>query len=115
MKINLHFIPNFDFGNKKWREKLESSDMKKIFIPLQYSPEATVDYWCENDYLVNYEESIAKYIDKLSKDFIVLIKEHPAVVGHRSPKNYKKIINQKNKNIVICPASVNSNECIINS
>lgn len=114
-KINLHFLPRTIKSNKNWKQIVENANLKVVFMPLQYSPEATIDYWCENTAHVNYEESISKYIAKLSKDFIVLIKEHPGVVGHRNPKFYDKIIDANNENIVVCPTNENSNECLLKS
>jgi len=70
-------------------------------------PEATVDYWCENRDLIDYDNVLVEFVAKHRSCFNFLIKEHPNVLGYRNPNLYGRL--KKFENVVMCPTHVNSN------
>lgn len=111
-KLYAHLIPKISFGHSDWKSRLAKSQKPVIFIPLQHFPEATVDYWAEDIEMVDYPNRLIELINILSKDFQILIKEHPGVWGFRKPTFYKNI-EAAASSLVICPAEVTGQECIL--
>lgn len=105
-----HFLPKFKIHDDNWQEKLSKNVNPTIYIPLQHVPEATVDYWCDSLNVIDYEKTLIDFINKLSKDFNFLIKEHPGVLGFRKPSFYSKL--SKLSEVTICPTGLPSQVCI---
>lgn len=103
----LHPFPRLWLGDKKWKIKLKERNQAVIYVPLQMFPEATVDYWCEDKDLIDYDNILLEFIEKHSSNFNFLIKEHPNVLGYRNPRLYKRL--SSCRNVIICPTYVNSN------
>ena len=104
---NFNFHPKIRFGSKSWKQVVDSSRKPLVYIPLQYTPEATIDYWCEDLDVIDYEDRVIDYVEKLTLDFQVLIKEHPNVIGIRNSSLYRKL--SKIEGVVICPVYEDSN------
>ena len=87
------------------------SNLRKIvFIPLQMSPEATVDYWSSDKSWIDYENKIIALIEILSRKYCVVVKEHPNVIGQRTRGFYKALQDfHTNNKCVLVDAHVNSN------
>ncbi|MCL6272038.1 hypothetical protein M3P05_19125 [Sansalvadorimonas sp. 2012CJ34-2] len=100
------FMPPLNVGDKKWKEKLSTYDGTTIYVPLQMCPEATIDYWCEDLNIIDYERELLSFIAEHS-DLCFLVKEHPNVVGYRSSDFYSKL--EHLENVVFCPPEVASN------
>jgi hypothetical protein len=67
---------------------------KYAYIPLHCVPEATVDYWFNDLYDVDYLTSVVDAISKLKESgYCVLVKEHPAFYLSRFKEFYQKIEN----------------------
>lgn len=81
-----------------------------VYIPLHYSPEATVDYWCDDSKLAYYEASICNLINNSDKDIRFILKEHPAMLGKRHIKFYQELL--KNSNVNIIHPYENSNDLL---
>ena len=63
-----------------------------ILLPLHYHPEATIDYWSNDLFCVDYRSSLFATLDKFSRSSqTLLVKEHPAMVFHNSSKFYRKL------------------------
>jgi hypothetical protein len=107
---NFNLLPNYGFSHKDWSERLEASSVKKIFIPLQYYPEATIEYWCDSLSVIDYEKVLFEVVSKLSSDFHIVLKEHPNVVGLRPSHFYQRFA--RLENVTFCPADESSNELI---
>lgn len=72
-----------------------------IYLPLHLTPEATVDYWCDDpDYGVFYMQNILSIIDNSSRNFHFLVKEHPAMYLLRNLEFYERLLSYKNVTIV---------------
>lgn len=104
-------LPNF-CGEWKSIAKNVQPNCTKIFIPMQYFPEATVDYWCEDIQLTDYFQALLKVIQDLSrvKDILMLVKEHPGALGNRPHILYNKII--ENKEVIFIPPNIPSNDVL---
>ena len=114
LRNNFSLLPRYMPRSRQWQQLLASNNRPVIYFPLQYFPEATVDYWCTTTDNLDYNNIVFKYISKLSEDFLVLVKEHPAVVGYRPPGFYSKLTRLMNNNIIVCPTEVTSNYCLQN-
>ncbi len=64
----------------------------RIYLPLQYYPEATIDYWVPNPRIIDYEQTLFQSL-KILEDLgaQVLVKEHPTVLGLRRRGFYERI------------------------
>lgn len=71
-------------------------DGNEVYVPLHYSPEATVDYWCDDAKFAYYEESLIDVIKKSDKEIKFILKEHPAMYGKRSKEFYSKLAEMPN-------------------
>lgn len=71
-----------------------------IYVPLHYTPEATVDYWCDNINHIDYEKFILNFIKNSSPNLRFFVKEHPAKYGKRDVSFYDELIKLKNVYLV---------------
>lgn len=81
-KRNCRFMNNFAYYPF---EKLA----RFVYFPLQYQPEATID--CLAPYFSNQIETARLVAMSLPADYTLVVKEHPAMIGLRSPSYLKKI------------------------
>lgn len=109
---SFHLIPRFYLGQRLSQIKREISKISKpvIYIPLQMYPEATVEYWSKNIEVINYNKVLPELVEKLSRDFHIVLKEHPNVIGTRHPRLYKKLLCLPG--VFFCETSANSNEIV---
>jgi len=112
-KKKLSSIINRDLGKIFKKIKDIKFIDKSIYLPLHFTPEATVDYWCEDPLLTLYEDSIIQLISKSSKQFQLIIKEHPAMFMKRDINFYKKLLNFSN--VYLVHPYENSNNIICKS
>lgn len=101
-----HVWPKLNLGSDSWSEEVSGCGKKVIYIPLQMFPEATVDYWCQDVEVIDYDNVLCRFIAN-HPDLHFLIKEHPNVIGYRNPSLYKRL--HKFDNVSVCPTQVNSN------
>jgi hypothetical protein len=74
---------------------------KLVYIPLHYYPEATTEYWIQNEKFITYYPSLFKIIKNYTeRGFTVLIKEHTAMYKMRDKALYEKIIKIPNTYLV---------------
>jgi capsule polysaccharide modification protein KpsS len=71
--------------------KKSSSSQPTLFLPLQMSPEATIDYWSTDMKWIDYEDFVCDLVGKFSPNFRIVVKEHPNVVGFRTAGFYKRL------------------------
>lgn len=81
-----------------------------VYLPLHFTPEATVDYWCDNPQDALYERSIIDLIEKSDKNINFIIKEHPAMFMKRHLEFYNNIL--KFNNATLLDPYESSNELI---
>lgn len=72
-------------------DKLDSKK-KTAYVPLHYYPEATVDYWVNDPFHIDYYISLFDTIKQLTDSgFQVIVKEHPAYFLARPSAIYKEL------------------------
>ena len=81
-----------------------------IFLPLQMSPEATIDYWSTDIRWIDYEARVLALLQSHANSHTFLIKEHPNVLGQRSMGFYKKLV--RHDNVVLISPSASSNSIL---
>lgn len=54
-----------------------------IYMPLSYFPESTIDYWVLDKRMIAYAPMIQKIVEILSRENIVVVKEHLHMMGAR--------------------------------
>lgn len=104
---SLHVIPAFNLGDKSWKELAKNSKKTLIYHPLQFYPEATIEYWCECLKDIEYEKKLVDIIRSMSGQFHFLLKEHPNAVGARATALYKVL--KKQSNVTFVPTNISSN------
>lgn len=105
-----HVLPKWRFGSANWRDKLANVTRPIVYVPLQHFPEATVDYWADDLEELDYPQRLYAYVEKLRRDFHVLIKEHPGVWGFRKPSFYRPF--EEMENVTICQTGEPSQNCL---
>ncbi len=81
-KIDLEYFDDFGAGIKT----------NSCFIPLQYFPECTVDYWSKNSNYVDYYKVLLDVVNTLSgQNISIYIKEHPNCLAIRPKGFYDKL------------------------
>lgn len=119
---------SFSFPNKKLYKKRMFSTFKRmkislkieknalypeeikndyVFIPLQFYPEITSDYWNKNLELINHHEVVLKVINTFPATDTIIVKEHPAAFGRRDEKFLKKLAGFKNVKFAKTKSSMN--------
>jgi hypothetical protein len=86
------------------------SGLPLIYIPLQMSPEATIDYWSKDTRWINYESSIIELVRRYCKRWRFLIKEHPNLLGYRSRGFYELL--RAEPNCILVSPNVPSNDLV---
>lgn len=105
-KFNYHYLVNKVGGMQSkdmnlnlltpvWQTLYKDNNKKeiKLFLPLQYFPEATVDYWVPEVKYIDYEATLNDFLSECSKlNVTVYVKEHPAILGLRPKGFYKQVL-----------------------
>ncbi|AOY87135.1 hypothetical protein BKP64_02470 [Marinobacter salinus] len=86
---------------------ISEDSRRSIFLPLQMSPEATIDYWSSDKSWIDYENKIISVVKEYSDRYIFIVKEHPNVYGFRAPDFYGRLL--ENKNVILVNPEVSSN------
>lgn len=81
-----------------------------IYLPLQMSPEATIDYWSEDTSWIEYEQAILNLVRRHQATWRFVIKEHPNLLGYRSRRFYQRL--QGETNCVMASPSMPSNDLV---
>jgi hypothetical protein len=104
------------FGND-WKSELtvlrKKSSSPTVYLPLAYFPESTIDYWIQDKSILDYENKTAEIVAAISRACIVVIKEHPHMLGARNPAFYKRL--GSIPNVVMVPPLEYSAEIMANS
>lgn len=75
-------------------------DKNSVYLPLHYTPEATVDYWCDLPKHSFYKESLLDFISNSSNEINFVLKEHPAMYMKRDISFYKVLLSFNNVKVV---------------
>ena len=96
------------FFDHDWAERIDATDKPAFFIPLSYTPEASVSYWLRDTRYIDYENFILDLCAALRNQYLVVIKEHWAALGARRWPFYERL--KAISGVVIVPAQVNSRD-----
>ncbi|MGL4811861.1 MAG: hypothetical protein ACRCXM_08795, partial [Beijerinckiaceae bacterium] len=81
-------FPDFSDFHEDWRTRAEAAGKPAVYLPLGYFPESTIDYWVPDRRILAYEQMTLEMARVLARDFTVLVKEHPHMLGARPPAFY---------------------------
>jgi hypothetical protein len=100
------------YMNPQWEETLNSVSFdKRVFIGLQYYPEATTDYWVRDSRLANCVVSITEIVRVLTTNgFTVFLKDHPVMFALRRKEIYESL--SQFNNIVFVPYEIKAQDLI---
>ena len=100
-----HIILRDHYNFKKYKRFAESylyypieSIGKAIYLPLQFQPEQTIDVYAP--YFNNQIEVARLVAQSLPSDYTLVVKEHPAMAGYRSPSYLEKLARTPNVKLV---------------
>ncbi|MFC2093941.1 hypothetical protein ACFLSV_08585, partial [Bacteroidota bacterium] len=71
--------------------KIKFDNKKRIYISLHFFPEATMNYFSENNTLINHDDLVLEILNRFNNIYNFIIKEHPVMSGKRSLSFYEKI------------------------
>jgi len=71
---------------------------KFVYFPLQFQPEATIDV--QAPFFSNQIETARQVAMSLPDDYTLLVKEHPAMIGYRTPSYIEKIARTANVKLI---------------
>lgn len=120
-RLNLHYLDALSFLahkprlldfkvlnylNNDWESRLkETAKKKRVFLPLQLLPEASLDYWLDDLSLLDNEKVVLQMCHALGKaGYVVFIKDHPLQFGFRKRAIIQKLM--KLPYVVIVPYNV---------
>lgn len=101
------------FEEKNWLQKIKEAKTNQqliVYLPLQFYPECSVDYWGTQIEFSSFYSVVDKIIANTYQKMILLVKEHPSAMGLRKSKFYEQF--SRNKAIHLIPFDVSSNEVI---
>lgn len=99
-KTNMRNIVSKDLNRYFCKIKDINIDEKSVYVPLHYTPEATVDYWSDNYKHGLYKESLIDLIQKSSPEINFIFKEHPAMYMKNEISFYKQILSFSNVRLI---------------
>ena len=113
----LRDYPSADCFSRDWKSELtarrKQSPSPTIYVPLAYFPESTIDYWIQDKSILDYEDKTAEIVAEISRTCVVVIKEHPHMLGTRNPAFYKRL--SSNPNVIMAAPLEYSAEIMTNS
>jgi hypothetical protein len=125
--LNLHYLDSQSFlGHKPrlsdirvvdlvehdWRRKLERfPPERRLFIPLQLFPEASIDYWIDDAALIRHDELMMEVARAFTAaGFQIVVKDHPLQFGFRQVELLEQL--KALPNVVVVPYDVSGNELL---
>ncbi|PIR74182.1 MAG: hypothetical protein COU35_03940 [Candidatus Magasanikbacteria bacterium CG10_big_fil_rev_8_21_14_0_10_47_10] len=99
IKLRDHYAPKIYTRKMQTREyyPLEKAGAF-VYFPLQFQPEATIDVMAP--YFSNQIETARQVAMSLPKDYTLVVKEHPGMVGFRPPSYIEKVARTVNVKLV---------------
>lgn len=105
LDVNKLFISNYEDIIKV------SKKFKRIvYFPLQFNPEQTINYLIKDYNFGQYDLLIDRLIESISKDTLLIVKEHPDIYGYRSKSFYEKFLNKEN--VLLIDVGISTNEIL---
>ena len=110
-KIDQIFFRRFE--EKNWLQVINNAKAAGkliVYMPLQFYPECSLDYWGTNIKFSSFYSVVKKIIANSYNKILILVKEHPSAMGLRKSNFYEQF--SLNENIILTPFDVSSNEVI---
>lgn len=125
--LNFHYLESQSFlGHKPrlrdhravtgldedWRARFEAAPrQKRLFIPLQVFPEASIDYWIEDVRLIEHEDLLVEVAQAFSRaGYAICVKDHPLQFGFRQMALLDRL--RAIPNVAIAPYTVDSKDIL---
>ena len=93
------------YANKRYKKFMDNYNYypfekidKFVYFPLQFQPEATIDVL--SPYFSNQIETARQVAMSLPDDYVLVVKEHPGMVGLRPPSYLEKIARTPNIKLI---------------
>ncbi|MEX3016817.1 hypothetical protein [Gymnodinialimonas hymeniacidonis] len=80
-----HYSDDWRAELTETRTILGASHWPIVYMPLAFYPEASTNYWVQNRKMLEYEAMTIKMAKCLSGHALILVKEHPHMMGGRDP------------------------------
>jgi hypothetical protein len=96
------------YFDRDWERQLSECRRTPLFIPLAYTPEASVSYWLGDLRYIDYEDFILKTCETLKDHYQIVLKEHWSALGMRRIPFYQKL--KSIPGTIVVPAEVNSRQ-----
>lgn len=98
--------------DRGWRAKLGAAPFeRRVFVALQYNPEASTDYWVRDVGLIDPRVVVPRLARALSEaGFTVFVKDHPNMFGFRRAELFESIAAAAP--VVFAPYEASSQELI---
>lgn len=100
----------FRYFHRQWTDLLAQSRSPVVYLPLQFYPETSTDYWTRELELTRFYDVIDQAVEALAGVATIVIKEHPNALGYRDPLFYEKL--RAYDNVVLVPPEVPSTRLV---
>jgi hypothetical protein len=125
--LNLHYLDSQSFlghkprlrdvravtgANRDWRERFTAVPReKRLFIPLQVFPEASIDYWIADLKLVEHEDVLVEVAETFARaGYAICVKDHPLQFGFRQVALLDRL--RSIANVSVAPYEVDSKDIL---
>jgi hypothetical protein len=126
-RLNLHYLDSQSFlghkphlgdvravtgADRNWRERFTAMPReKRLFIPLQVFPEASIDYWIADLRLVEHEDVLVEVAETFSRaGYAICVKDHPLQFGFRQVALLDRL--RRIANVTVAPYAVDSKDIL---
>lgn len=105
----VHGHKRFEKDWDKITKKAEGAN-KVLYYALQFTPEASLNYFIESGEFSRYEELIHQFLPEIPDDHLVIIKEHPDFYGFRDVEFYDRLL--KHPNVLLVDVGFSTNKIL---
>lgn len=101
------------FEDKDWRQSIAQARARGaciLYLPLQFYPECSLDYWGTDLVFAAFYKVVEQLVANRYQNLVILVKEHPSAMGLRKSEFYRQF--STNKNMILVPFNISSNEVI---
>lgn len=103
-------LPRASYFERDWKEVVQRQQQLVGYLPLQVWPEANSEYWLQYRDFMPYLEGVLLAIRGLGDAVVVMVKEHPQILGIRQPWFIRAL--RQARNVILVPPSTPSRQLI---
>ena len=107
---SLEHLRYAQFEDADWLQQVtaaRAAHAQIVFLPLQFYPEASLDYWGTSLDFAQFERVVLRVLSGADPKHVVLMKEHPTMTALRNPDFYRQLAHLPN--VILAPVNVPSN------